>query len=352
MFWRRVIPATFVALGFIVVAFLSFRPPPNLCGEQEEAVRQQDRTSTVFLPGKSGIKSESVRTVTMDRTGVWLGYAGSAGVGHFNGQHWRLCTQSPHVNSIAIDRDGHPWVGTDAPTPTKSVLYYNGKNWEDKALEGQKLNPPLDHRVYGLTWVGDTLYVGTYQGLGLYHPERGWSTFAIQDERTETAIIRSSHIHSVAVAQGEIWLGTINQGVMGITPDGHLRGAIEPAVAGNNIRKVAISPFGDEVWFVSDPGGISVFNYTTKQWRTHHIPGADKLNDVQFDPLGRPCVAATDETTGGVHCRDDKGQWRNILHVPTPTYSVAFGCKNCVFGEEEFAAGTVRSGLVMGKIPK
>lgn len=358
---RRIIWAT-MSLVAVLAIMAVFYYPTTFCGEKNTPIRQQDLSARVYTPDNSGIASAGARSLSVGKTGVWLGYAGGTGVGHFDGKSWRLCVQTPHVNAIVLDNNGRPWVGTDAPLvgnppkAEKSLMFFNGWSWEDRTWTGDKLNIP-DYRVYGLTWKDAILYVATWSGVGRYDGSKWYELYSI---RTNT-FINSDHIHAIAFARKDTWLGTISQGVIRIkggddltiiqlitTPQLNLSTAVLE-LGGDNIRKITVSPSGNQVWFAADPGDVTVYDYTTDAWTRHPVPGGKKVNDVQFDQRGRPCVATTDEETGGVYCLGPNG-WKNLLSTPTPTYAVGFGCKNCPFSEEEFLAGTVKSGLVRGSI--
>lgn len=348
---RRIFWPVLIAAAIIAIAIISIYPN-TVCGEST-AKRQQDLLVREYAPDNSRIASTGVRSLTVGKTGVWLGYAGGVGVGHFDGKSWRLCVQTPHVNTIVLDDKGRPWVGTDAPLvgnppkAEKSLMHFNGWAWEDKTRTGDKLNIP-DYRVYGLTWKDGNLYVATWSGIGRFDGSSWTELFSV---RTDT-FINSDHIHAIAFANKDTWLGTINRGVIRIGIDNVAQVfnlSTVHAIGGDNIRKITVSPDGNQVWFAADPGDLTVFDYTVNGWRHYAIPGGKKVNDVQFDPIGRPCVATTDEVTGGVHCLDN-GAWKNLLQNPTPTYAIAFGCNGCIFGPEEFFAGTVKSGLVRGKV--
>lgn len=340
-----VIIAVIAATAAIAVWFSS---PTNICGEAETV--QQKANVSQYLPDNSGVQSRGIRTLAMDQSGLWIGYAGSGGVGiadnagvsHFDGKLWRFCRQTPHVNAIAIDRNGRPWVGTDAPPRQNALLHFDGKEWRDYT------SSLPDHRVYGLTFFQNNLYVATWEGVGQFDG-RQWT---LSYSTTQGTLSNSNHIHAIAFTHDEVWFGTIDRGVIRLTSNGLLQEVSSPELnlsasvlqlGSDKIRRITISPSGDQVWFAADGGDLTVYDYSDA-WTRHAIPD-NRVNDVQFDGLGRPWIA----TKGGVFYFDND-IWNSASQYPA--YAVAFGCNGCTLPTSQYFIGTISDGLVWGYVPK
>ncbi len=322
----------------------------SICGEAETVTYGPAITTT---PENSGLKSWSVRTLTMGENGLWIGYAkgddpNGVGVSHYDGKLWRFCGQMPNVNSIALDEQGNPWVGTDGllvgtiPAPQKSLMHFENGVWVDYT---SKLR---DYRVRSVTFYRGILYVSTPFGLVEFDGNE-W-TISLSADLT-SVLANDSSINSIAFTHGEMWLGT-DRRVIRILVDGSYQifggpALVDsPVLGGDKIRKITVSPSDDQVWIAADPGDLAVYSYSTNEWTRYAIPRTRGVNDVEFDSAGRPCVATTDYGSGGVYCLDN-GVWKNL--VGAPTYTIAFGCDGCVFPRDELFAGTANNALIVGK---
>lgn len=314
-------------------------PIKNICGETNATA--VTRVTGPFTPENSAIKSVSIRTLEMGKNGLWLGYAGGEGIGFYDGSYWYFCRAAPHVNAIALDDQGHPWVGTDAPPMGESLLFFDGKEWVDRSIKLQ------DYRVYDLTFHNGNLYVGTWEGVAQFDG-KDWTVpySAIKN-------LFNNHTHAIAFARnGDKWFGSIDKGVSWFqkTSDQWIHvdsstsnqgGAIHE-LGGDNIREIVEHPSKPEVWIGSDPGQLTIFNYETNTWTRLDVPD-QRVNDIDFDQYGRPWI-----TTKGGTFYLEQGQW-NLFDV-NPAYHLVFGCQNCTFNPSTVFIGTEGFGLVQKEV--
>lgn len=313
---------------------------PDICGETETV--RAGEFAWPYTPENSGLESKNIRTLTMAQNGLWIGYAGGVGVGHFDGKHWRFCRETPHVNAIAIDENGHPWVGTDAPPGGPALLHYDGTVWTDYTQ-----NLP-DYRVYDLTWHDGNLYVGTWEGVAQFDGQ-DW-TVPYNTQRN----IFENHIHAVAFARnGDVGFFAIkgvstwlHQGIWRplVTPEMNMVTAVI-GLATDQIREATEHPTEPEVWIAGEGGNVVVYDYEVDEWRQIATPNI-QVSDLEFDHYGRAWIA----TAGGTF------YYENDSWVPMPydypALSLAFGCKGCVFNQDKAFLATNGFGLMEVDVPQ
>lgn len=307
--------------------------PMQICGELTSETELINPTvKSPFTPQNSGLKGKSVRTITMGRNGLWIGYAGGVGVGFFDGQYWRHCQTTPHVNAISLDQNGLPWVGTDAPPNGPALLYFNGTKWLNHTAQLP------DYRVYELVWHNNQLNIGTLNDVGRYDSK----TNAWDVPYRVGVNLFNSRVHAIAFAKnGDIWFGHHADGISWYEAKTnqwfHL--------GSDNIREIVEHPMRPEIWIASDPGKITIYNYHLKIWTTLDVPNKE-VNDIDFDKYGLTWIA----TKGGVFVQNQNGAaWKTLSEAPS--YSIAFGCADCVFNEDIVFVGTVDHGLIQGVVP-
>ncbi len=349
---RRVSVLQAAVIGLLVVIAFSVAmgmgKPRNICGET--ATIRQEKPEATHTTGNSGLKATSIRTLTMGKNGLWIGYATGidpkgVGVSHFDGKLWRFCGQMPHVNAIALDAQGNPWVGTDAPlvgtppTLQKSLMHFDGKTWVDHTQ-----NLP-DYRVYGLTFHDSKLYIATWSGVAVFDGSQ-WS---VPYSRAKNLF--DEHIHAIAFHGDDTFFGSIEHGGTWLHNGVYIplenyqftSASALHELGGDKIRRITISPSGDQVWFAIDGGDVTMYNYTTNKWTRFPVPD-NRVNDVEFDYLARPWIA----TTGGVFYFDHES-W--VAVDKRPAYAVTFGCDGCPLPREQYFIGTISDGLAHGNVP-
>lgn len=337
-------------------------PVSSVCGETEAVAQVSIPTATVpssmpapeyiYTKSNSGLKSNSIRTLTKSKDGLWIGYgsadglggSNNAGIGLFDGKAWRFCIQTSHVNAIAID--GYPWVGTDAKPGSGALLHFDGQRWADFT----SFLP--DYRIYALTIHNGILYVGTYQGI-IQFDGKDWTVPKVVLNSQLSALVMQSHIHVITFSHGDMWLGTINQGVIRMLADGttqqigSLKLGVMPGLGGDMVRSIIESPSG-QVMVGEDGGGVDAYDYSTNTWHAIEVP--DKhVNDMAYDEMGRLWIA----TAGGIHYYNplswkgtgndpavDRGQWTHVYPLGYIAYSI-------VIDSGEFFVGS-NQGLVHG----
>lgn len=338
---------------------------PFFCDEAEQIpvdgsvyrfVRSQG--VSIFDPeNTAGILNKKVRSVLIDRTGLWLGYFATDqnnadGLGHFDKKNKLISdcnhpgfTATTDVNALAVDQDGRLWVGTEK----NGISMFDGQNWRRftraDGLPGDwiyDLYVDQDNRVYASTW----------DGIGLY--ENGqWKTLYQVGNHT----IFDNRVHAVRIdSGGNIWVGQIESGlsVYWKATDSWQHLTRESGdIHGNQARAITVQPAVDgrheAVWIAFSDGGLE--RYSGGEW-THFgqaegLP-SDDAKDVEVDSLGRVWVA----TTGGVSYYDG-ARW--IVYDTLDTLSIAFGVdcpdKSCSIDADNVFTGTNSMGLTHSRLP-
>lgn len=253
-----------------------------------------NRISFQHLGSEEGLSQSSVFSITQDNHGfLWI--ATSDGLNKYDGYHFTVYRHadadfssipSSVIRCVMVDRKGTLWIGTDkglacyqeeqdnfktfreeqsditniVQTDANHFLLTNGRRLQFFQLSTGKMIPTAYQNVTALHKSGDDIYVGSFQGVFIYHvsshrfrqlmiPElQGKYILAIlkqsatklwvategdglllvnPQEKTITTYnttnseLRSNDIRSLAVdAQGRLWVGT--KGSLGILqPDGH-----------------------------------------------------------------------------------------------------------------------------------
>lgn len=279
--WLVLTPITGVA-AINFWSFLVERNRPNICGETHVVTQPRvlpQNGEYAYNLVNSGLKGMKIRTLRMGQDGLWIGYADNVGVGHFDGKLWRFCKETPHVNAIVLDKEGRPWVGTDAPPPQKempysnALLHYDGNTWIDESAN------LLDYRIYDLVLDQDNLYVANWEGVAKYDG----SSWTVPYSTRQNNLL-NDHVHAVAfIKHGDLWFGTIDRGITWYsaskTPALWISVQAENLVPGKNlevydkdankVREITISPNNEQVWIATD--GVAVSGYMTTLRTNGHV---------------------------------------------------------------------------------
>jgi hypothetical protein len=137
----------------------------------------------VFNPGNSSLPDQHVLSVAQDREGVlWLGT--EAGLASYDGQDWTVYRASDfglsneQINTIAVDDQNRIWIGTN-----EGLAMYDGGEWIAYTEENSDLvaNAVFSSAVQSLP-TKDVLWFGTLSGLSSYDPIKGeWKNYTRQD---------------------------------------------------------------------------------------------------------------------------------------------------------------------------
>lgn len=331
-----------ILLSYAVMIGVYFeRRSESICGETEVVKQEQDAQGH-FISQTSGLKGNIIRSLAMGENGLWIGYGkddqGNAGISHFDGKNWRFCLGTPHVNAIALDENGRPWVGTDSPIPreTLGLLHFNGHSWEDFT----RFLP--DNRVYDIKVHDGKVYVATWEGVAVFNG-RQWSV-----PYTTGKNLPNDHIHAITFARnGDLWFGSINAGVFLLLADGKWISFHTPIIGTENIRVIKEHPTRPEIWIGGDGGEVAVYDYDKQTWLNLPETPSKRVIALTFDRFGRTLIG----TYQGVFL-SESGQWRINLEYTLPTFSLAVGCHQCLFKADTIFAGTNGAGLQEITLPE
>ncbi len=325
----------------------SSTPVPTVCGETTTVAQSSIPTATVpssipapeyiYTKDNSGLAANTIRTLATSKDGRWIGYGApdglgggnNAGLGLFDGKTWRFCVKTSHVNAIAIDSDGNPWVGADAQPGSGALMHFDGQRWVDYTT----FLP--DYRIYALAINDGILYVGTYFGIVQFDGKDWTVPKAIQGNQQLKNLVSQSHIHVITFSHGDMWLGTINQGIIRILTDGTTQQigspklGVMPGLSGDMVRSIIESPSG-QVMVGEDGGGVDAYDYPTNTWHAIDVPNKH-INGMTYDSSGRLWIV----TAVGIHFYDpqswkgtgndpavDRGQWIGVYPFGYIAYSI------------------------------
>jgi hypothetical protein len=370
-------PTTEAALlpSAIVQAAAALEPSPTapaaspvlktFCGEENlipvdgsvyRLIRSQGLSE--FTPGNTaGILSPKVRSLVIDKTGLWMGYFVTGaytegGLGHFDkkGKTISNCnrpgiTGDQNVNAVTVDQSGKVWVGMEKG----GVALWDGSTWR---LYTTADGLPSDW-IYSLYVDSQNrVWAGTWEGVALFENGR-WSvpyTFA-------NGTIFDNKVHAVALdASQNIWIGHIDKGVSFFDAAAQkwthfTRETGE--LAGDAVRAIVTQNSTDgksqAVWVALLDGGLS--RYQDGQWTSftsqNGLP-ADEVRAVAVDMYNRVWAA----TSKGVSYYDG-GAWRR--YDTLDTLSLAFGVdcpdNSCSINADNIFTGTANAGLTHSRLP-
>lgn len=206
---------------------------------------------------------------------VWVA-SYDTGVAHFNGQVWTTYhtgnsgIPTNNIKDLAIGNDGIVWLATQA-----GLVSFDGMQWTlINALEANVVEVAPN----GDVWVG-------YDGDGLARLHEGnWTTFT-----THTSLLAEDFILSIEADDfGEVWVGTITQGITVLTVEGTAVASGTSQLASASIRMfpqpasetltVNISEASDLV--------LQIFDLTGRVQLTTELTDAFTVVDISSLPSG------------------------------------------------------------------
>jgi hypothetical protein len=329
----------------------------SLCGETEQKavdlgiprfVRSQG-VSNFTMENTPGLLNNTVRSLAIDKTGLWIGYFGKSGLGHYDKKNFLNCALSKimgwqDINALAISKTGKIWVGTEK----NGVASFDGKEWRSYTT-----NDGLPHNeIYGLTIdEQDNVWAGTWEGVAKFD---GTSWSVPYHVRNET--IFNNHVGPIAFdSEKNIWVGHLGDGISLYQQKNSkwVNYTTKNGLAGNEVRSIIIRPKSDQqpesVWVATVNGGISRFQQG--QWTTYRVEDGlpiNNVNDLALDRYNR-IWAATDK---GVSYFDDKS-WKPYHSLATSTIAIGGSClgTSCPFDDDHVWTGTPTLGLTHSRLP-
>jgi ligand-binding sensor domain-containing protein len=231
---------------------------------------------THYNTSNSSLQSNYITPVFFDATGnTWLGsYTGTGGLAKYNGSAWTIYTSTNSglagndIMSIAADVSGNLWIATRF----NGVSMFNGATWTvfntgNSALpDNQIYSIETDHA--GNVWVGTALY-------GLWKYSGGnWTSYLTSNSGIPDNTIYSLKYNTVS---NTLWVGTYN-GLGILDPVNNtwtIYNSANSGIAGDYIRGISFSPLTGAAWIATGSSGISKFlasTWTTYNTTTSNLP--------------------------------------------------------------------------------
>ncbi len=251
---------------------------------------------TTYTSSNSGLINNAIQDLLVDASdNVWVGT--QVGVGKFNGSSWSSLTTSNglsnnNVRSIGFDSQGNIWFGTTG----SGVDKYNGTSFTNySSTDG------LAHDfVQGITedhsgnmWFATSLGVSKFTGTT-------WVTY------DDSNVLPSNGINMNDIASdsaGHIW--TVASKGLSFSGGGaahydqsnwEILRSQNSGLVYNDVVDVAVDG-SNAVWFATDGGGASYFDYTDSLWITINTSDGMPNNNCQavgFDTRGNIWLGTDD----------------------------------------------------------
>ena len=339
-----------------------------VCGEvgrvaapaADRFVRHQGVSSFTVENTEGAVLNNKVRSLTVDRTGLWIGYFAtdqneSNGVGHYDKKTWANCNQpsgaellaAKNINAIKVDKQGQVWTANEKG----GVSMFDGSRWHTYTTDdGLPTN-----ESFGLTIdEADNVWVATWEGVAKFDAKsKRWSV----PYRVEDGTIFNNHIGAIAFGSGgDIWVGHLMR--RGVS---HYRASEGKwahytsetgELSGDNVFSIAVRPpdsasGGQELIWIGTDNGVTKFE--AGEWTSYGIedglPG-NTVEAVAIDPFNRVWAA----TSGGVaYLRD--GMWTTYTTIPSHTLGFGPECTGCPFDGDHVWVGSDTFGLTHSRIP-
>lgn len=238
---------------------------------------------------KSKFKKSSICVFEDSKHRMWIGTTEglfqydpkSKQIRHFqNSDHDGLGLIGNNVYTVAEDKMGNIWVGTNEGL---NLL----KKEEDGFINYRKSLPnnPVTGRmrIYSLMVAGDTLWIGSDEGLILFDLKTGITSRYQHDERDSHSLTSKSVRYVYLDKQGICWLGTTRGGVNKYDKNLNLFNFVQSNVFDSKgLNASVVTSFAEKrdgkIYVGTDGGGLSLFDSKTKLFQK--IPLVSKLKST------------------------------------------------------------------------
>jgi ligand-binding sensor domain-containing protein len=219
-------------------------------GARDGSVSRYDSTGwKIFKPDEVQTGGYVLSMLADSRGNIWV--IGESGISRYDGSKWQAITAKDglsegRITTMFQDRSGNIWVGSDSG----GVSRFDGTGWKTfTAAEGPGSNTVMDiaQDEKGNLWFGGNS-ISRFDGTN-------WKTFGSVDS-----------IHSILTGKGE------------------------------------------EVWFVTEKGGVMHFNGVDIQTLPDGLPSMPWLGGTLLDSKGNVWIAKFNDHGGGLH-RFDGDKW-------------------------------------------
>jgi len=331
----------------------------SVCGETEQIpvdlgvprfVRSQG-LSEFTVENTPGLLTNTIRSLAIDRTGLWMGYFDMDGVAHFDKKSLLNCGLSKimggqNINVLAISHSGKLWVGTEK----NGVASFDGTEWHVYT----KQDGLPSNEIFSLTIDDqDNLWVGTWEGVAKFNGT-SWSV----PYQAQNDTIFNNHIAAVVFdSENKIWVAHLSDGVSEYQrKDGKwISYTTQDGLAGNEMRAIIVRPKSgqqpESIWIASANGGVS--RLEQGKWTVYRIEDglpSNNVNDLALDRYNRIWVA----TDKGVSYFDDK-IWKRYDSLATSSIAIGSSCPAddpCPFDDDQVLTSTLQAmGFTHSRLP-
>lgn len=275
------------------------------------------------LDQESGLSQGSVLALAQDAHGfVWMGT--QDGLNRFDGFEFRVFRPDPDlpgslsnnwVSALAVDAQGALWIGTQAGlnrlrADADRFEVFRHQPGDPRSLAGDSvLALHVDDR--------GRLWVGTDTGLSLREPDGGFANFSLPDE------LADQQVRALRMVGDTLWLGTV-EGLWRFDPE-RARFARAPAgvADGRPVHALAVDA-RQRLWVGGEQLPLSLLDLATGTWRT--APQA--RSDVRSLLVDRSGVVWAGDESGLQAYREDAGgalQTLRYEHQRQQRYSLGRG---------------------------
>ena len=291
----------------------------------------------VYKTNNSALTSNDIKAIDYDNQGnVWIGT--SNGITVYNNGNWSTFTSSNSnlagngIQSLITDPQDNVWVGTYS-----GLSYYDGNSWtnyttSNSGISGNSIRS-LGYDDLGNIWLGtngngvdkydgssftnynttdglahdfvqgisqDTagnMWFGTSSGVSKRDPSGNWTTY---DDGNSSIPSGSININTLTSdSSGHVWAGA-SKG-LSVTAGGALHydhtnwKSIKSQNSGlvyNDILDVAVDE-GNSIWFATQGGGTSYYNYVDSTWigiKTNDGLPSNNCQALGFDNNGNTWI--------------------------------------------------------------
>jgi hypothetical protein len=191
----------------------------------------------------NGLANNFVSSIAIDKQGViWIGTDG--GLSKFDGTNWTKYTEkngliSNSINSVIIDAQGNKWIAAVC-----GVSKFDGINWTNYAFSNGQICDNVSSIAIDAS---NNVWVGTSRGVSRLDGSK-WTSFTTVNGLADNVVLSAA-----ADAQGNIWFGT-NGGVS------KYKGTINTVVSITNCDSFQ-SPSKKYIWYKTGLYRDTLHNY-------------------------------------------------------------------------------------------
>ncbi|MGM0648196.1 MAG: two-component regulator propeller domain-containing protein [Bacteroidota bacterium] len=255
----------------------------------------QDGNWTTYTSSNSGLISNSITALLADsQDNIWIGTY--SGLSKYDGSNWTSYTtnnsgiSNNSIRSLAEDNQGNIWMGTSG----NGVDKYNGSSFTNyNSSDG------LAHDfVQGVAAdPAGNMWFGTSTGVSKRTPSGTWTTY---DDNNNSIPAASANLNDLTVdSAGHVWGGASK----GLTTTGggvphydqnnwEIINSQNSSLVYNEVKDVAVDGT-NAIWFATDGGGVSYFDYQDNHWvaikSNHGLPNNNCMA-VGFDIYGNTWI--------------------------------------------------------------